>query len=94
MAWLGYILEIVGVVLLFLGLVAAARDVFAGAPKGFAAAGVGLPELALQVLLQFLKSPKWLILLLLGVALIVGGDRMAMGAWFFQRGAPAVTQSQ
>jgi hypothetical protein len=86
MAFVGYIVEIIGVVLLFLGTIGAARDTLAKAPRGFAgAAEIGLATLALQVFQQFLKSPPWLILLILGALLIVAGDRMATGAWFFNR---------
>jgi hypothetical protein len=85
MAFVGYVVEIIVVVLLFLGTIGAARDTLAKAPKGFAGAETGLATLALQVFQQFLKSPKWLILLILGALFVVAGDRMATGAWFFNR---------
>lgn len=85
MPFIGYVAEFCGAALLFLGVVAAARDTLASAPKGFSGAETGLIKLALEVFQQFLKSPKWLMLLILGALCIVAGDRMATGAWFFNR---------
>jgi len=85
MAFLGYVIQLIGVALMFLAVVGAARDIFASAPKGFGGTNDKIYALALKVLLKFLDGPKWLMLLVLGLLLFVGGDRYATGSWFFNR---------
>ena len=77
MQFIGYVVFALGLALIFLGVVGAAKDVFFGAGKGFAAGEIPIVIWGLKVLYQFLKGPAWLMMIAVGLGLglcFLGGD--------------------
>ena len=83
MAFLGIVIAILGVILIFLGVVGAAKDVFFKRDRGFVGVEPKIIELALKVLLQVLKGPPWLIMVVIGAILVFGGRQLYVGGWPF-----------
>jgi hypothetical protein len=83
MAFLGIVIEVLGVILILLGVVGAAKDVFMKQGKGFSGVEPKLIELFLKVILQVLKGPAWLIMLVIGAALVYFGHQFSVGGWPF-----------
>jgi hypothetical protein len=83
MAYLGLAMAVLGVVLILLGVIGAAKDVFMKQGKGFAGVEPKLPELLLKVILQILKGPAWLIMLVMGAGLVYFGHQLNVGGWPF-----------
>ena len=83
MTILGVSVAALGVILILIGVIGAARDVFASKGKGFAAAQAKLPELFLQVVLGVLKGPPWLMMVFFGACLVFFGHQLSVGGWPF-----------
>jgi hypothetical protein len=80
---LGIFIEILGALLILLGVLGAARDVFESAPKRFTGTQLKVIELFLQVVLQLLKGPTWLIMIATGALLVYFGHQLSTGEWPF-----------
>jgi hypothetical protein len=83
MAYLGIVITVLGVILILLGVVGAAKDVFMKRGKAFAGVEPKLIELFFKVILQVLKGPPWLIMLVVGAALVYFGHQLSVGGWPF-----------
>jgi hypothetical protein len=83
MTYLGIVIAVLGVILILLGVVGAAKDVFMKQGKSFADVEPKLIELFLKVILQVLKGPAWLIMIVFGAALVYFGRQLSVGGWPF-----------
>ena len=83
MAILGTLVMVLGVVLILLGVIGAAKDVLLGGSKKFIGTDPKVAALFLQVILQVLKGPAWLIMIVLGGALFYFGNEARIGGWPF-----------
>lgn len=83
MVFLGIVISVLGVILILLGVVGAAKDVFFTRYKGFVGVEPKVIELFLKVILQVLKGPAWLIMIVFGALLVYFGHQLYAGGWPF-----------
>jgi hypothetical protein len=86
MAFIGYVVMLLGVALIVIGVFGAGLAVLRDKGEGFAAT----PDTFVQVLKQLpkliealAKAPKWLSMTLIGLLLVWAGDRLTIPAWPF-----------
>lgn len=86
MAVIGYVIMLLGVVLILIGVFGAAVAVLRDRGEGFAGATDTLAQVIkdLPKLIEALgKAPKWLSMILIGLFLIWMGNRLTIPAWPF-----------
>jgi hypothetical protein len=80
---LGVLVASLGVILILIGVIGAAKDVFAAKGKGFSAGEQKLAELFFQVVFAILKGPPWLVMVFFGACLVFFGHQLSVGGWPF-----------
>lgn len=83
MAILGFLIAVLGVVLILIGVIGAAFEVFAKRGKGFATSVPSIAEILklLPSLIEAsLKAPQWLLMIAAGSGLIWFGRELIVGA--------------
>jgi uncharacterized membrane protein len=86
MTIIGYVIMLIGIVLIVIGTVGAAFAVAQTRPKGFAAPSttVGTVLKALpQIISAIAKSPPWLASIIVGCVLVWFGNQARAGDWPF-----------